>query len=152
MATCGEGSRRGSPWVKILFDMVCQDLAHRARVRLVSPADHQIAHDALDAKLGLFLRSYFDSLEFFDLWVRDTISDRHAWKARFDRNRENAGWPYKYNHGQLASGLSRYHARQGHPTNPHPAWVRSASELSAEWNLDQPLSRMEIDFIRRHSA
>jgi hypothetical protein len=57
-------SSEGSPWIKILFDLLCRDLARRSGARFPARAE-----EIEDKDLRLFAQWYFDDPEPFDWWV-----------------------------------------------------------------------------------
>jgi len=59
-------TRAGTPWIKIVLDVFCHDLAIRTGARLATTEDEESEHEA---DLALFAKWYDDGSEPFDEWV-----------------------------------------------------------------------------------
>ena len=70
----GSGRDEGNeqPWIKILCDTLCYDIAQRTNARLISEGERSKIDDDdeyIDKELSLFAKGYYESLEPFDWWV-----------------------------------------------------------------------------------
>jgi hypothetical protein len=72
----------GSPWVKILFDLLCLDIVNKCNLKFPEEKDY----DEIDEDpFKMFSHWYFDGIEDFDCWITD-----HLAKKNFNKNKITA--------------------------------------------------------------
>ena len=64
---CEVGGRRGSPWMKIVLDRFCRQVAERCNARLCNRSEEV----NIDSKRGLFAKWYCDTMEGFDTLITE---------------------------------------------------------------------------------
>ena len=146
-AAGSEGHLGWEPWVKILLDVLCLDLARRCGARLPSKEEEEGLDKDDGASLRLFAQWYLDGAEPFDWWT--------TLLARVD-----SGEPMKPSvFGRLVADTLRYRgsksAREGHDfeaTLRALIWLGDEAlpllpkMLRAAW-----LSPLEARFVRKHT-
>jgi hypothetical protein len=86
-----DGYDKGSPWVKILFDLLCLELAQRSGAHLFTREEDAAIN--YEKEIPLFANWYFDGAESFDWWIATTQTElAHAVLDHLKDSNEADNW------------------------------------------------------------